>query len=395
MPALALSHSLAAAGQGGGGAPAAADLLHIIFIGQSNATGGDSTPIITDEVVSDAFMFAGGLAPAQVGLGSLIQLAEQTSTTLGETGAVSLARWLRANGGNHKYLFSNVAVGGAPYAGLAKGTQPYADSIAQVAAGQAFADANDMNYRVLCFVVIHGENDDASQNTSYPANLATWQSDYEADVKVITSQVGIIPHIHAQMGVVGALTYNAADFAGASSLNLQIANRSNPTKIILAAPEGTYDFIASPHFSAASHAWLGEQFAKVIKAVCLDGGSFNPIYPTSANASGSTIVVNFTVPIPPLRLNYRWAAYDDSAGFRFDSSDGPVLPTAVAVTGASQLTLTFAGALTGTSKRLAYGVGTGLVKVQRAYNVSDSDVTESEGGFDLSNFLPSFAIAVT
>lgn len=378
----------------GGGVTTPTDLLHIIFIGQSNVLGGGYVPITTG-TVPYGYMFAGGLAPAQVGLTSLVELREGQVTTTGETGAVSMVRWLRAYGGSHSYLVSNVGLDSSPYAGIKKGTTPYADSLAQVTAAKALATSMGLTYKVLCFVGIHGEADDTLSNTNYATDLATWQSDYEADVKAITGQAGTIPHIHAQMGASGALQFNSANFAGASSLNLQLANLANPTKVILASTESGFDFFSQPHFSAGSHAWVGEQMAKVAKKVCLDSGTFSPIVPLNATVVGSTIVVNFSVPVAPLRFNYQWSSYADGGGFRYDSSGGVMIPTAVALTGATQVTLTFASPPAGTSKRLSYCVAASIAKVDNSSNIRDSDATASVVGFDLSNILPAFAITVT
>lgn len=375
---------------GGGGGPDT-ELLHILVTGQSNAVGVFATPIFTADAIAGGRMFAGGMKPGAVGLGSLVDLQEEEVTTNGETGMASLVRWLRAHGPSGKlYLVSNVGMDSAPYDALKKDTTPYNHHLAQVAAGKVAAEALGLTYRVLCVIAIHGEFDEAANNAAYKDDLATWQSDYETDVKALSGQAEDVPMFHAAQGTAGARQYNSSNYNASSAIQLFQAHFLNPGKVVLASPETFLDFYSLPHFTAASHAWLGEQLAKVVKQVCFDALPFDPIYPSGAAIVGNTIVLDLVVPVPPVRLDYLFNAFTDSAGFRFESSNGTIFPTSVAVTGASQLTLTFGSAPGGTAKRLAYAAENALPKTNRGSNVADSDATTSEAGFVLSNFMPSW-----
>lgn len=366
-------------------------VLHILVTGQSNAVGANSTPLFTTGTIAGGVKFNGGLRPGSTGgnLTSFVALQEETSTVDGETGMGSLVRWLNANIlANYIFLVSDEAVNSAAYSALAKGTTPYNNHMAQITAAKAVALAAGLQYRVLCVVAIHGETDEQASNASYRTQLATWQSDYQTDAKAITGQAQDIPMFHAQQGAYGPRQYNAANLDHSSAIQLLQAHLDNPTKVILAAPESPFDFYALPHFSAFCHAWLGEFFAKAIKRVCFDGLSFSPIRMTAANISGSQIIVDFSVPTPPIQLNFRFSNYADGAGFRFDSSAGALKPTAAAVTGPSQITLTFASAPGGTSKRLSFATDDTDPKITRSADVCDSDATAGYLGMELKNRMP-------
>lgn len=372
------------------------ELLHVLLTGQSNARGTLQSPVFTTAPAINGLMFNGGMSPGTNSalLSSFIPLQEVVGGGVnGETGMVSLVNWLSniTNTAN-TFVVSNVAVNAATYAALAKGTTPYSDSIAQISAAKALAISLGFTYRVLCVIAIHGEQDEAGSVTQYKANLLTWQNDYNNDIKAITGQSETIRLYACQQGVAGPLQYNSANLNGSSSLNLQSCNVENPTLVINVGPETHLDFYYSPHFTSSSHAWLGEQFAKAIYQTEFLNSVFAPIIATSATIIGSTIVVDFSVPVPPLRLDYRFNAYTQHAGFRFDSSDGTLYPTSVVVSGPSQLTLNFSNAPSGTGKRLGYALDNAVPKIIRGSNIADSDASASLYNFDLGNRLGTFYI---
>ncbi len=370
-------------------------LLHILVTGQSNALGGNATPLVTTGVIDGGKMFVGGMKPG-LSLATLVDLQEEIVSVSGETGMASLVRWLRANdAGGVVYLVSNVAQDGARYTDICKGTTAYSHHMAQVAAGLARATELGLTYRVLCVVAVHEQDEAFNAGVAYRAALATWQSDYDTDCKALTGQAEDIPMIHAMQGVAGAMQYNSADLDGSSAIALFQAHFDQPAKVVIATPETYFDFLVSPHFSAGSHVWMGEQMAKVIKRVCFDEETFSPIYPSAALVAGSDIIVDFVVPVPPIRLDYAYNAYVPSAGFQYKSSDGIRYPTSVEVTGASQLTLHFSSSLTGTSKRLSYAIDNLLPKIERGSNVADSDAETPIAAPNLNNFMPAWYLNIT
>ncbi len=375
------------------------ELLHILATGQSNMIGGGATPIFTTGPISGGLMFNGGMKPgsAPENLASLIPLEESVFVPFGgETGVSALVNWLRDNvSGNRLFLISNVGVGGAPYADIKKGTQPYADHIAQISAAKAIADANGMSYRVLCAMAIHGEADEGFSTPDYGSDVQEWQDDYEIDAKEITGQSESIPMFFCAQAATAPFSHNAANLNNSSSIALLRAHLAAPTKVIFVSPETFLDFYSGPHFTAFSHAWLGVRFAQAIKTVCFDAGSVSPIYPTGAAIVGDTIVIDFHVPVPPIRLEYRFGAHTDSAGFLFKSSDGILIPTSVQVTGPSQLTLFFDETPGGTGRQVCFATGNVpgalyLPKVELGSNVADSrDLAGDSGpyGLPMCNFL--------
>lgn len=375
----------------------AGQILHIVMIGQSNAVGSQATPLYTTAPVTGGLMFNGGLKPG-AGFGNLasfLPLQEAIDGTAGETGAAAMVAWLKANTvGNTDFLVSNVAVDGYRYDQLKKGQPAHSAAIAHVTAGKDLATLASKAYRVLCCVGVHGESDDAFGVLAYRAGLAEWQADCDTDFKAITGQSEDVLHFHAQCKN-PAKTYNSADFAKSGALNQYAAHFDNPGLVILATPEFPFDFSYSdPHFTAYCHAWMGELFAKVIKQVCFDAEPFSPIYPLSASVAGSQIVLDLAVPVPPLQKNYKYAIYSPECGFVFDSSAGSVKPINVSISGPSQLTLTFAAPLSGTSKRISYGVDNLANKVGRSTPFTDSDVSASNIGIPLVNWMPQWALTL-
>lgn len=371
-------------------------MLHILVTGQSNAIGSNATPLVTTEDIDRGRMFVGGLKPGLT-LGSFVTLHEETVSVSGETGAASLVRWLSANDdGSALYLVSNVAESAAGYDLLKKGTTPYNNHMAQITAAKALAEGMGLTYRVLCVMAVHGEYDEQfSLGVQYRTDLAQWQDDYDTDAKNITGQAQNIPMFHAAQGASGAMQFNSGNLNASSTIALFQAHFDHPTEIILVTPETYFDFNPLPHFSAGSHAWMGEQFAKIIKRVCLDGLTFDPIYPTAALVSGSDIILDLAVPTPPIKLEYNYNAFTDSAGFQFYSSNGIVYPTSVEVTGPSQLTLHFAAPLGGTGQRLAYAVDNLYPKSLRGSNVADSDSTAGVVAPNLNNYMPAWYMNLT
>lgn len=370
-------------------------LYHIIITGQSNGQGQgeiyvDSPP--------GGFMFAGGIAPGSSGLGSIVQLEEGTGDVTGQTVSTSLVNWLKAFAlpPNAIVLVSNVAYGGYGYGSLKKGTTPYNNSIAHVAAGKAAADALSTSFKVLGVVCIHGEFDDAQQNSSYRTQLAEWALDYDTDIKAITGQAEMIRLYAASQHGYPPEQYNygSATLAGASALNLLRAAQDTD-RVIMVGPQSYFNLTDGLHISGASQAVLGEQFGHAIKQTFFDEVPFLPLHISAGVRAGSTIVLTCHVPVPPIRFDYRWCGFKKNKGFTFKDSNDNITISNVAITDDDEITITLSGEPTGSNKQIRYQTSTfsstgSEARIGRAGNLIDSEERPSALGAAWPEF-PNFA----
>lgn len=391
------------AGHGGGSADLTLlppTIFHIIITGQSNGVGND-TALLSDHPPK-GLMFSGGLKPGLTGLEETAPLAELTGTE-GQTLASAMVNWLATHIpalAGSRVLVSNVAVGGQGYNGLKKGTTPYGHSIAHVAAAKAIAEDLDTAYKVLGVVNIHGEFDDSQQRSAYRAELVQWQSDYEADIQGITGQVEPVRmYAPAQAGAAPEQYNNgSATLAGASALNLLGASLDAPDRVVMLGPLSWCDHHDGLHLNAASQSILGEMVAAAIKQTYFDGVPFVPLYGIAAERSGSTVVVDFHVPTPPIRWDFRFSSYKVARGFTFRDSNNDTTVIQATITGDAQVTLLLSGTPTGTGQQIRYQChtwGTGAPRYKNSGNLADSAVRVGAYGLSVPNYACSFLLPLS
>jgi hypothetical protein len=376
-------------------------LKHIVVMGQSNGVAGNANPALSTVPSASAKMFVGGTRPGSSGanLASLLPLVEAS----GETVASGLTSWLNAQTGD-AYLVSNVALNGAPYTSIAKGQQPYTDAIAQVTQAKALAAQLYSGYQVLCMLLIHGENDQTANNTSYAANVATLQSVFETDAKALSGQSAAIPCFACQQNgylpsAAGTQPGNGT-YGSASAYTLFQAYLANPTKTYIVASRYTSPYITADALHLGNHAqrWLGERYARAINAA-IYGSGWSPLYPTSVAIVGAVITVQFNVPTAPLVFDYaRILNPDVGHGFAYwdDSGAIPAI-TGVALNGTTAVDITLASTPAAfTYRQVRYG-HTGTASRSGTYQggrgcLRDSDVTVSQYGYPLNNHCIQFVV---
>jgi hypothetical protein len=388
-------------------------LYHVLVIGQSNANGGGDLLLSTDTpgYTPQPLMFNGGVRPGGTGenLASLVPLVESSggAQSGSETICRGMARQLNVLYPGAQFLFSVSAQGGANYTVMKKGTAIYADAIAQVTAAKNLAAAAGRQYKVVAICNLHGEQDQAANNTSYAANLLEWQTDYETDIKAITGQSGTIPMFVDQQ------SYSACDGAVAPTPQyVYNAWKSQPEKLILFGARYLYGCqngsSSNLHISSYGQRWHGSLWAEAINAKCLLAQSWKPLSPIAGQVtlSGSTITVNLNVPNPPVQLAYDWVGrVGANHGFTYFDDTSPPSVTGVTVSGPAQLTVTLSGTPTGTvgsrKLRYAWGNGTSPGTAGPNYgtirgNVCDTSVRNSLiDGLPLRNWMCIFEEAVT
>lgn len=370
-------------------------LYHIIIIGQSNGEGADTNLFANNPARGRSF--AGGLKPGNTGLGSIVPLVEMTGTT-GQTCATGLVNWLAANlpeGGSSFFLVSNVAVGGAGYNDLKKGTSPYSNSIAQVSAARNVALSLGIPYKVLGLVCIHGEFDDSQRRAAYRSELVQWQLDYDNDIRAINGQTERVRLFATQMAGAAPEQYNnvTANMDGSSALNLLLASQDAPDKVVCVGPLVYMQHFDGLHMDAVSQTLLGEKMGAVIKQTYFDETPFVPLYCTSAVRTGATVVLTFAVPVPPLRMDYRYTGFNIAKGFAYKDSNGLTGVASADITGPNQVTLTLGGVPTGTGAQVRYQ----CANTTRPYagNLVDSSPGSSQLGLPIPNYCVSCFVPVT
>jgi hypothetical protein len=392
-----------------------------LIIGQSNAEGMESYPLINDLSNPNAWTFAMGGNGSRIDdpaispmpsspLSSFVPLTEATAPSGVPNTTQATAFSLKTSDsysmlGNSAMplFFVNTGQNGLAYNNLQKGTAAYNAGLSVI---QAAYNLAAKPFIIGCIIVSHGESDQA--NPQYGQNLIQWQKDYQADIQAITKQVQPIPFIMTQTanwqanGTGGVATPTAA----ALIANACIAN---PGVLINAGPSYQYPYFTGDglgiHFNGYGQSWRGEMSAKAYRKY-LQSGDFQPLRPLTAQRTGAQILVTFLVPVAPLVIdtvhvvpptNFPGSMY----GFEFvDGSATPPTITNVQITSPTQVTITLSAAPTGATPTLRYA-WTGIVNNYSGPttgprgNLRDSDPMPSLRTFTLANWCIAFSMPTT
>lgn len=383
-----------------GGQCVAASLHHVLISGQSLSQGALSQ-VVSLEQPFENVSFVTGVRAGGAGLDSFIPLVETWDGSQGETLASGMANLLSQRavdaGGSHRSLFSAHGVGGQPYSALRKGTGPFANGMAQVAAGLALAQAAGEAYAVRAVMIVHGESDHLGNNANYDLDLLEWQSDYQADIQAMTGQTLPVPLITDQMS-----SFSAYGSATSAIPQLQLeAARNAPDRIVLMGPKYVLGYVPDGvHLTGEGERWLGEMYAKVFERVLIEGEPWRPVSPREITREGAEITVRFWVPAPPLVLDEVIVTNPGNYGFGYtDSSGAPPTITSVALAGEDSVVITLSAVPVGGNQRVTYamngvaGQPAGPTTGARG-NLRDSDATESRHGYALFNWGVHFDEAV-
>ncbi|MEZ4453385.1 MAG: MXAN_6577-like cysteine-rich protein [Nannocystaceae bacterium] len=373
----------------------AATRHHVLITGQSLSTGAKAAPVSTMQPYANV-SFNTGVRAGGVGLTSFIPLVETWNGVEGETIASGLANGVaaaaEARGEAYAMLVSAHGVSGQPYSALKKGTGPYAQGMAQVAAGIELAIQAGEDAAPRAVAVIHGEADQIGGNLAYTAALLSWQSDYEADVAAIVGAARPLPLFLCQMS---SFTF----FSGATSIipgQQLAAARARPDRIFLVAPKYFLPYADGVHLTGEGERWLGEYYAKAYRKVLIDGERWAPLWPVAVAREGAVITVDFAVPAPPLVLDEVLVTNPGHFGFEYtDSSGAPPAIASVMLVGEASVQVTLEAPPAAGDRRIRYaftgvkGQWGGPTTGARG-NLRDSDATPSPNGYALYNWAVHF-----
>lgn len=194
----------------------------------------------------------------------------------------------------------------------------------------------------------------------YRDQLIAYRRQWSADLGAITGQKGELPMFTYQtLGPAGEAQLMAAD--ADEAIHLVGPHYAVPSAINSVYPPNRHgDAI---HLSADGERWWGEQAGKVMHRVLHQKETWEPLRPRKAilEAERESMVIEFTVPRPPLVIDTSFLARQESAvdggfstltGFRVHG----VVLKAVEIASATSVRLRFAKALPAGEKcRVSYG----------------------------------------
>lgn len=389
--------------------PVEADINHLVLYGQSLAIGAQGTPVISDAQPYSNLTFDGGPRASGASFSPLKALVEDNlvapdgGTNRGETpcsGAAKYATELAAveNGLatiSHVILASTAGWGGTLIDQLKKGTAKYTALMGHISNAKSICDGASDSYACHAMGWIQGENDalDHTAYATYRAALQLLQSDFETDVKVITSQTSSVYCLTYQC------SYSVAAFADIALAQLDLAQ--NNDKFALVTPCYHLPFNADGvHLTALGYLWLGHYFGRAYKQLVRDGKRPNWINPISATARGTALKIRFDVPVRPLVLDSVNLAATTDHGFQVVDGTGTLTLSAFDIENGDTVTITLNRALSGAATvRYAFDfLGTGLIITDGASgNLRDSETaifTSSGTDYNLWNVAPHFSLPI-
>lgn len=300
-----------------------------------------------------------------------------------ETNASAMANYLSAQQTGFSSAVHIHGWGVSTYLSLKKGTSPYALGMSQMQAAHQLAVASQRASRVTGVTIIHGESDEGEGTTAaaYAADLIEWQHDYETDVRAFTGQDEPVPLFTTQMS-----SWTGNGHAIPTVALGQLAAARSSTKVHLVTPAYIFEYNDGWHLKAWSYRRLGEYFGKAMKQVSLDGQPFLPLMPLRAARLGTSIEVQFHVPVPPLAFDTTAVMAQDAYGFEVSDDGSAMTVSAVALVSPDTVRLTLGQLPSGNNERLRYaftgvpgsgyvcGAGAQVVGAPNG-NLRDSDPT--------------------
>ena len=259
----------------------------VVTIGQSLALGSLATPTSVTAVGSNLMLDDPNQDMTSVSVGAA-KLAPLITVAAVEPPVLGFANSFSTVASGRVVFSTGSARSGTSYSLMSQGTSAYLQNLnLAIAAWKMFQGKNQIPV-IRCLLCTHGEADDqGTANASYGANLATWQSNYETDLKSITGQSSAIPMIYSQYHSWATIVPRTTPYTTLQQLAAYIAN---PTKCLLACPKYFLPYVDSyAHLTGAGYQWLGEYYAKVLYTTLILSQSWVPLYPLTVTRVGNTI----------------------------------------------------------------------------------------------------------
>lgn len=226
---------------------------------------------------------------------------------------------------------------------LSKGTKPYTNSITAVTAAKAEADRLGLGYRVPFVDWIQGEDDRSSAAGVYTTALLTLQSDYDTDIRAISSQPQTVPLLLDQISnwTAYSITESLTPFE-----QLQIA-LDNPARFYCAGPKYWLQTTADGiHLPGRESTQLGAMHARAAEAI-IKGVTWQPTHAVSAVISGAVVTVKFHTPSGPLVVDTVGVTDPGHWGLRYVDDTASASVQSVKLIGNNTLEFTLSAVPTG------------------------------------------------
>lgn len=373
----------------------------VFLTGQSVATGYDATPALsTTQTLGNTKLpttLYSGSATAISAVDSPWPATSLIEAT-GETPASGMANTYATITGRSVIVFGN-AWPAQGYSAMARGTVPWTQFERQVESWGARTSGP-----VRCYAVaIAGESDAA--NSSYAANLATWQADIEAKVRASSMVRDTVRLFVTQQGAC-TLGAHSSMTTCVSPIQMYNAARTGSGNVILVGPRHQYTYVPAMAHPTNTHS--RRHGCKIGEALAV-GASWQPLWPvvsSPVSRNGAVITLSLYTPTPPL-------VYDDTTvtgisattrGFEYTDDSSPPAISGVDCSAACSgntcsCTITLAGTPTGANKKLRYafsgtpGNTPGPTSGMRG-PYRDSATTLCSDGSQMPNWLVSFEESV-
>lgn len=349
------------------------DWVGVIGTGQSLSVGSQAAVVVSKEPSRDGkvlrddgpnprYPIEGGkpewalvplvepIRPTSPGTGAGYDDAQYPNNVVGETPHAGMANELSAlfeARTELPYVSIHSAVGWRGRAldqiDKAGGMRAYKASMSEARVIQAMAKDAGKTFGYGAVVLTHGEAD--ANNTKYGAGIEQLLADYDKDLKAITGQTQDVKLLASQQSARGS-------GKATSSIQVWLAGQRNPN-IVCTGPKYQYGYADDNlHMPAPGYRRLGEKYAEVFDRVVNQRMPWKPVGPKAAVRTGTTIVVTFDVPNPPLTWDTTLAANHQTAnkawakGRGFEVFDGTTAMTiaSVEITAPDQVTLTVTAA---------------------------------------------------
>jgi hypothetical protein len=306
---------------------------------------------------------------------------------------------------------------GTAYAGLKKGSSPYANSLTSLTNARSFVTANDpatarpRPFVVSAVDVVHGEADfvQGASAAQYAAYLLEWIRDYNADIRSLTGQTAPVPLVTDQMNTWGnyrttpTTATNCAGYPSGGCPSVPIgqwwAARDHSNEIFLVGPKYQYRYADGLHLSNHAYRHLGEMHAKAMAKVLQQGQKWLPLSPRSVSRSGSVVTATFYVPVGCLQFD---ATRNDAAiqqfsklheGFEYFDTSNSAAISSVRISSCDQVTITLDRVPTGANQRLRYAYtagGRGGTAAAARGTLADTDPAVGLDGLSLRDYAIAF-----
>ncbi len=369
--------------------------FHILSTGQSLSLGAGPAISVTQPYQNVMLTTARDANNNYIEVAPFIPLTAGSAERIDTPTANTLAGLALQATTTLKLIATSHGAGGFKYDLIKKGTAPYARGISQATVAKQETERLGGVYEPLAVILIHGESDASEGTANYDQLIEQMRMDYQTDLNALTgSTTRVLPLFFNQTSQI---------LPQESALRQLKAQREDPN-MHLVGPIYQFEFGGDHlHLINVGSRMLGELMGKVMYDVLVNKQQWAPLMPTSITRTGSTILVHYHVPVPPLALDTTLMAARANNGYLFWQTGGNTVSiTSVSVISADTVQIQLSDVPTGTDQQLSYAIdptkgrsGNGGPANPDAYggNIRDSDSRTAPGAISSGTPLYNWGVA--